>query len=94
MSVLVGGTEKVEHDLDRIECLQRHFHKEGVPVAHGSVPQPRQFERLQFASLIALGADESGFFIHIFSEIEAVSLVIVQAAHYVDRVEMRRCGKG
>ena len=63
-------TEKIQDHLHGIEGLEGHFHEEGVPVAHRAVPQAREFEGLEFAALEALGADEAGFRIHMFQEVE------------------------
>ena len=52
--VLMCRTEEVENDLHRVECLKRNLHEEGVPLAHGTVPQTRKLESLEFAALIAL----------------------------------------
>ena len=37
--LLVLLAEEVVDRLDRIELAKRHFHEDGVPVTHGSVPQ-------------------------------------------------------
>ena len=80
---LVGGTEKVEDDLDWVEGLDGNLDEEGVPVAHGAVPEARKLESLELAALIALGADESGFLIDIVREIELLAAVVAQAADEV-----------
>lgn len=50
----MSRTEKVEHNLDRIECLKRNLNKECVPLAHRAIPKTRKFKSLELAALIAL----------------------------------------
>ena len=86
--VLVCRTEEVEDNLNRVECLERNLYEEGVPVAHGSVPQAWKLKCLELAALIALRADEACILIDILEEVEALALVVVEAADDVDRVEV------
>ena len=82
--------EKVENNLHRIEGSERNLYEKGVPVAHGTVPETWEFESLEFASLITLGTDESRILIHILEEVETLSLIVVEAAYDVNRIEMCR----
>ena len=86
--MLVSRPEQVEHGLDRVERFYRNFHEERVPVRHRSVPEPRQFQSLEFPSLKTLHAYKSGLLVHVFEEIEFFTLVFPQAAYQVNRVEM------
>ena len=86
--VLMSWSEKVKNDLYRVECCERNLDKESVPVAHRTVPEAWKLKCLEFASLIALRADESCILIHILEEIEALSLIIVEAAYDIYRIEM------
>ena len=81
-------SEEVENDLHRVECSQRDLHKERVPVAHRSVPESRKLESLELASLIALGTDESRILVNILEKIETLSLIVMETAHDVHRVEV------
>lgn len=54
LSVLVSWSEQIENDFYRVECLERNFNKECVPLAHCAVPESWKLESLEFASLIAL----------------------------------------
>ena len=81
-------SEEVENDLHRVECSQRDLHKESVPVAHCSVPESRKLESLELASLIALGTDESRILVNILEKIEALSLIVMEAAYYIHRIEV------
>ena len=45
--LLVLVAQEVIHGLHRIECAQGYLHKDGVPIAHGTVPQSGKLERLQ-----------------------------------------------
>ena len=47
-------TEKVENDFYRVECSERYFHKESIPIAHRTVPESWELESLEFAALVAL----------------------------------------
>jgi hypothetical protein len=81
-------SEKIENDLYRVECSERDFHKESIPVAHGTVPKTWKLESLEFTSLVALRADESSILIHILKKVEALSLVVVEAANDIYRIEV------
>ena len=81
-------TEQVKNNLYRIECLKRNLYKECVPVAHRTVPEAWKFKSLEFTSLIALRADESGVVILILEEVEALSLIIMQTAYDIYRIEV------
>ena len=84
----MSWSEKIENDLYRVKCSERDLDKESVPVAHRTVPKAWKFECLEFTSLIALRADESCILIHILEEIEALSLIIMEAAYDIDRIEV------
>ena len=84
----MSRSQKVEHDLHRIESLKRNLHETGIPVAHGAVPEARKFESLQLPALIALGADESCILIHILEKIELLPLVVPEASDEIHRIEM------
>ena len=81
-------SEKVKNDLYRVECSERNFYKECVPVAHSTVPEARKFKCLEFASLVALRADESSILIYILEKIEALSLVVVETAYDINWIEV------
>jgi hypothetical protein len=84
----VSRTKQVKDNLYRIECCERNFDKESVPIAHGTVPETRKLECLEFTSLIALRADESCILIYILEKIKALSLVVVETAYDIDRIEV------
>ena len=88
----MGGTEKIQNHLDRIEGFKRNFHEEGVPVAHRTVPKSRKLKGFELSALETLRADETGFRIHMLQQIEFAALVVAQAAHEIHGVEMRRVG--
>lgn len=90
--ILMRRTEKVKNDLDRVECSERNLNEESVPVAHRTVPETWELKSLEFASLIALRADESGILVNILEKIEALSLIVMEAAYDINRVEVScRC---
>ena len=80
--------EKVEDNFHWVECSKWNFYKECVPVAHRTVPETRKFKRLEFTALIALRAYESGILIYKLKEIETLTLVVMQTAYYIYRVEV------
>ena len=80
--------EEVKDNLHRIECSERNLNKESVPVAHRTVPQTRKLKSLELASLIALRADESSILVNIFKKIEALTLVVMETAYDVYRIEV------
>ena len=86
--ILMRRTEKVKNDLDRVECGERNLNEESVPVAHRTVPETWELKSLEFASLIALRADESCILINILEKIEALSLIVMEAAYDIYRVEV------
>ena len=51
---LMRRTQQIQNHLYRIESLQRHFHEQRIPVTHGTVPESRKLQSLQFTALIAL----------------------------------------
>ena len=88
LSVLVRWTEEVEDNLNRVECLERNLYAEGVPVAHRTVPETWKLESLELTALVALRADESCILVNILEEVEAVALIVMEAAYDVNRVEV------
>ncbi len=56
---LMRRAQEVEHDLDRIEGLHRHFYKERIPIAHSAIPQSGHLQCLELASLITLAAHKA-----------------------------------
>jgi len=81
-------TEEVKNDLDRVECSERNLNEKSVPVAHRTVPETWELKSLEFASLIALRADESCILVNILEKIEALSLIVMEAANDIYRVEV------
>ena len=85
-------SEEIEDNLHRVECSERNLNEECVPVAHGAVPETWKLESLELASLIALRTDESCILVYILKKIEALSLIVMQTAYDVNRIEVcRRC---
>ena len=84
----MSRTEEVKHHLNWVECFKRNLYEESVPVAHRTIPETWELEGLEFSTLIALRADESCIFVHILEEVEAFSLIVMEAADDVNRVEV------
>ena len=74
----MGVAQQVQHHLHGVEGFDRDLHEEGVPVGHGAVPQAREFERLELASLVALGADQAGLLVHVVQQVELGAVVAAQ----------------
>jgi len=49
---LMSWQEEVEDGFDWVKGGSWDFHENGVPLGHGSIPEPRQFERFQLTTLI------------------------------------------
>ena len=81
-------TEEVKHHLHRVECCERNLNEKCVPVAHCTVPETWKLESLKLTSLITLRADESCILVNILKKIEALSLIVVQTAYDVNRIEV------
>ena len=86
--VLMSRSEKIENDFHRVECCKRNFNEESVPVAHRTVPETWKLESLELTALVALRADESCILVNILEEVEAVALIVMEAAYDVNRVEV------
>ena len=84
----MSWTEEVKNYLHWVESLKRNFNEESVPVAHRTIPKTWQLKSLELAALVALRADESCILINILQEIEALSLIVVEAAYDVYRIEV------
>lgn len=52
LGLLMLLAEQVVDRLDGIECRERHFDEDRVPVAHRAIPQSRELQGLQFASFL------------------------------------------
>ena len=81
-------SEQIQNRFHRIECNQRSFHKHCVPIAHGAVPEPRQFLSLQLPSMITFLADESCRRIYKILQGKFSSQIILGGADNVNRIEM------
>lgn len=47
-------SKQVVNCLNGIESSDGHFHEDGVPVAHGTIPETRKLERFQLLAVLAL----------------------------------------
>ena len=82
--------QKVIHRLHWVEGLDGHFDEDGDPVGHGAVPEARQLEGFQLATVLRLVGDEARVGIDIVGQTEGLALIVPTATHQVDRVEVRR----
>ena len=81
-------SQQIIHRLHRIERLNRHFHKDRVPVGHRTVPQARQLQRLQFLAVFRLLRDETGLRVYKLRQIEGIAFVVLDSADEVDRIKV------
>ena len=80
--------QEVVHRLDGVEGAEADFNEDGAPVAHGTVPKAGEFEGLEFASALALVADEAGGLIDVAGEVELLATVVPYGADEVNGVEV------
>src|SRR5207244_7231954 len=50
---LVFLAEQIEHRLYRVKGQARDFDEHGVPVRHGAIPKPGQFQSLEVSAVVA-----------------------------------------
>ena len=87
-TLLMSLTQQVVDGLDRIESRQGHFHEDGVPVAHGSIPQTGQLQGFELTAILALAADEACVVVNVIGQMERVTLIVLRGANQVDGVEV------
>ena len=85
--------EQIIHGLHRVEGAQRNLYEYGVPVAHRTIPETRQFECLQILTVLALAGDETGGWIYELRKIEGIALVILGSADEIYWIEVCTLGK-
>ena len=56
--------KEVVDGLHGVERAKGNLYEDGVPVAHGTIPQSGQFESLELLAILALAADESCGLVH------------------------------
>lgn len=81
-------TQQVVHCFYRIESGKWHFYKDGIPVAHRSVPQAGKFESFQVFAVLRFVGDEACCFIYILHQVELISFIIAHGAYEVYRIEV------
>lgn len=86
--LLVLVAQEVVDCLDRVECAERNVDEDGVPVAHGSIPESWEFECLEFFAVLALVGYESCLWVDVLGEVELLSLVVLDGADEVNGVEV------
>lgn len=85
---LVLLAEQIINCLDRIEGDERHFHENSIPVSHGPIPKPREFESLQFSAFLGFDGDERGVGSHKIPECKRSTQVIPNATNQIHGIEM------
>ncbi len=86
--LLVLLAQKVVDRLHGIEGAQRHFHEDGVPVAHGTIPETGQLKSLQLLATLRLRGDEAGGLVDELWQIEGIALIVAHGADEIDGVEV------
>ena len=82
------GSQEIQYYFYGVEGFYGNFHKEGVPVTHGAVPETGKFKGLEFTAFETLGAYEAGLGIYVVKEVEFTALVVLQAAHKIYGIEV------
>src|SRR5574344_464909 len=80
--------EQIKHHFYRIKRLKRDLHEISIPVTHGTVPETRKLQSLQFPALPTLRTDKSGILVHIIQQIELLAFIIMQAAYKIHRIKV------
>ena len=89
IQLLMLLTQQVIHCLHRVKGRKRNFYKDGIPVAHRTIPQTGKFEGFQVFTVLRFVGDEAGGFIYIFHQVEFMSFIITHSAYEVYRIEVR-----
>ena len=85
--------QQVVDGLHGIEGAERHFHEDGVPVAHGSIPQAGQLQGFQLLAVLALAADEPRGLVNKVGQVERTALVVLDSTDEVDGIEVGALGE-
>ena len=86
--LLMLRTEQVIDRLDRIESSKGHLDHDSIPVAHGTIPQTRQFQCLQFLAVFTLVRDESCSWVNEIRQIEFLALIVTYSANQIHGVKV------
>lgn len=81
-------SKQVVNCLNGIESSDGHFHEDGVPVAHGTIPETGKLECLQFLAVLALRADEARVLVNEVGELEVVAILVLCGAYKVNGIEV------
>lgn len=81
-------SKQVVNCLNGIESSDGHFHEDGVPVAHGTIPKTGKFERLQLLAVLALRADEARVLVDEVGELVVVAVLVLCGANEVNGIEV------
>ena len=81
-------TKQIVDGLNGIEGRKRHFHHDGTPVAHRSIPKARQLQSFQFLAIFALVGDEASCRVNEVGQIELLSLIVSNCADEVNGIEV------
>ncbi len=85
--------QQVVNGFHRVECNGGHFKKKGNPVGHGSIPEPRVLQRLEFLSIFGFQGDKDRIRVHIFPQIKRFAPPVPNSAHQVHGIEMGGAGQ-
>ena len=89
MSGLMLRAQEVVDGFDGVEGRERHFDHDGVPVAHGAVPEAWQLQSLQFLAVLALVGNEACSRVNKVGQVKLLTLVVADGVRRA--VGPRRC---
>ena len=85
--------EEIVDRLHGIERAERHFNEDGVPVAHGAIPEAGEFERQQFLAVLGFVGNEAGGGVDEIGQMEFFAVEVAQTTHEIDGIEVRALAK-
>ena len=83
---------RAEEIVDRLHGIERaewHFNEDGVPVAHGAIPEAGEFECQQFFAVLGFAGNETGGGIDEIGQMEFFAVEVAQTTHEIDGIEVR-----
>ena len=82
--------EQVIYGLDRVERDEGDFHKNGIPVGHGPVPEPGKLKGLEFTAVFRFPGNQDCTGIDILLEVKWIAPVVSDAGDDIHGVEVGR----
>lgn len=79
--------KEVVDGLHGIEGVGRNLDEAGIPVGHGTIPEPGALESLERLTVAALVRDETGTLVDKSGEVKGVAAEVPRAADQVHGIE-------